>query len=110
MEIAWALAVQSASGLTLPLIWRVGIMAGQAHLAARTVADQKILRDQIFGLHMRIVADVHSMFPLTSLTAPVGSAVLPLATSDATRSMLSFSGKLQAERMRGLQVAAEDIP
>ncbi len=33
-----------------------GIVAGQAQLAAGTVLHQKILRDQVFGLHVRIVA------------------------------------------------------
>src|ERR1035438_532513 len=32
------------------------------------------------------------MFPLTNFTAPVGSAVLPFATNDATRFEASFSG------------------
>src|SRR5579885_2491067 len=35
---------------------------------------------------------VHSIFPLISFTAPVGSAVLPCATSEATRFDASFIG------------------
>ena len=35
---------------------------------------------------------MHSTFPLISLTAPVGSAVVPLAASEAARVMLSCSG------------------
>src|SRR3974390_225250 len=38
---------------------------------------------------------VHSMFPFTSFTAPVGSAVTPCATSDAARSGASLIGKIR---------------
>jgi hypothetical protein len=108
VDSACALVDQSASGLTWPPLPR-GIVAGQAQLPAGTVLHQKIQRHQVFGLHVRIVARRALDISLDQLHRSGGSAVVPLATSEAARSILSFKRQHQAERVRRLHVAAEDV-
>ena len=69
-----------------------GIVAGQAQLAAGTVFHQKILRNQVFGLHMRIVARRALDVAFDQLHRSGWIGGLAIRASDATRSILSFKG------------------
>ena len=75
-----------------PSIVRVGSWQAQAHLAVGAVPHQKIRRQLVNRLHVRIVAGGAFNVTPTSRTAPVLSPVLPAPTSVAVRSMLSCSG------------------
>ena len=98
---ACALVAQSASGFTLPADLPGGIVAGQAHLAAGAVAHQKILRHNVSGLHVRIVARDALDVATDQLHGSGGVCGLASRTSEAARSMLSFKGNA---RLNGCDV------
>ena len=85
------------------------IVAGQAHLAIGTVSDQEILRDQVLGLHMRIMArgalDVASNQPYRS--GRVGGLVARRQRGNQIDTILQR--QREAERVRRLHVAVEDV-
>ena len=52
---------------------------------------------------------VHSILPLISFTAPIGSAVLPCATSDDDQIRRILHRQHQTERMRAAEIRSERI-
>ena len=84
-------------------------MAGEAQLAAGAVLDQKILADQVFGLHVRIVARraLHVSIDQLHRSSRVGGLTVRRQRSDQIDSI--FQRQPQAEGVRRLHVAAEDV-
>src|SRR5579883_2131890 len=86
------LPVHPVSGFTCP----VSVRAGSWH--ARHICPLELSRTRKFCATVSMPCTcglwqlVHSIFPFTSLTAPVGSAVTPCAASDAARSGESLIG------------------
>src|SRR5579862_1176187 len=83
---------QPASALICPCTVRVGSWQERHICAFELSRTKKFCAILSFPWTCGSWQLVHSMLPFTSFTAPVGSAVLPCATSDAARFAASFSG------------------
>src|ERR1017187_5285385 len=86
------LLVHPASGLTCPCITRLGSWQARHICPAELSRTRNSCATLSSPCTCGLWQLVHSMFPLTSFTAPVGSLVLPCDTSDATRFDASLSG------------------
>src|SRR5579862_3257500 len=99
------LVLHPASGLTLPDITRLGSWQAR-HIAPFELSrTRKFCESKSLACTCALWQVLHSTFPLMSFTAPNGSAVLPCATSDATRSTESFIGKAMLKGCEGCRFA-----
>ena len=85
------------------------IVAGQAQLAARAVLNQKILRDKILGLNVRVVAGDALHISLNELDAAGRIGGLPAGGQRSDKIDVVFERQGQAEWVRKLHVGAERV-
>ena len=109
VERACALVDQSASGLTWPPIVRLGSWQARQSWPFELSFTRKFSDTGSLACTCGLWHDVHSTLPLISFTAPVGSAVDPIRRQRSSQIDIVLQGKRQAERVRGLHVAAEHI-
>ena len=82
-----------------------GIVAGQAQLTIGAVLHQKVLRYQVFGLHVRIVAGSAFDVAFDQLYRSGWVSGLAIGLERGDQAGIILQGQRQAERMRRLQVA-----
>ena len=87
----------------------VRIVTRQTQLPVRTIPHQKVLRDRIFRLHMRVVARRALHISLNQLHRSQRIGGLPLRNDRAGNLHRIFYRQDQAERMRVLQICPKHI-
>ena len=85
------------------------IVAGKTHLAIRTVLDQEILRYQVAGLHVRIVARGALYVAFNQLYGAGGVSSMAVRRKRSDEVDIVLQGSDQAEGVRRLHVVAEHI-
>ena len=83
-----------------------GIVAGEAELSAGTILDQEIQREEIPGLHVRIVARGALDVSPDQLHGPGGVGCFVGCDKRSRQVDIVLEGQGQAERVCGLQVGA----
>jgi hypothetical protein len=91
---------ETCERIDLSLHHPVRIVTGETHLPVGTVADQKILRDLVDGLHVGRVATGAFDTAVDEFHSAGGIGGLPFDTSDATRLGASFMG---VTRLKGCE-------
>src|SRR5579864_2286188 len=99
------LVLHPARGFTLPDVRRLGSWQAR-HIAPLELSrTRKFCDRRSLACTWALWQEVHSIFPLMSFTAPMGSAVFPCATSEATRSTESFRGNAMLKGCDGCRFA-----